>query len=553
MLSNNRYYFFLFALVSVYWMGLCNTLMENDSAQFAVMAMRMVQENDFLHLFKGNEEYLDKPHMHYWLSAASYLIFGIEDWAYRLPGFLLTLLAAYSCYGLGKELYNKESGRWASLIFLSAQTIVLAGFDVRTDSVLTGFTIFSIWQLTKYIHRRQLIDMVLGCSGAALAFSTKGQIAILVIGFPILCHLLYRKQLILLWNWRTIVGLLTFLLVSSPMLYAYYIQFDLHPEKVIRGRNHRSGIYFIFWEQSFERMSGTGIGRTNGDYLFFFHTFLWVFIPWTFLGIAAYVYRSRQFLRQFKNPIPQFEALTIGGFTLIFVLISFAQFKLPHYLNITMPLISVMTAGYMVELINKNKVKALTQLKYVQYGMTALLLIAGGLLLFVVFPEIKLVNIVVFCFLIGVLSFYYFEKNTKGMHILSITIIASVLINAIMNLHFYPQLLVYQGSSAMANVIAEQDIPVDKVYKIRDEKTWPLDFYNRRPTPHLAGNQWKQQHDLWVYGYEEDLLQAQQDETLTIGKVYEVDHFRVTRLNLKFLNPKTRNDILSKRVLFYLQ
>ena len=42
------------------------------------------------------------------------------------------------------------------------------------------------------------------------------------------------------------------------MLYAYYHQFDLHPEKVIRGRDNRSGIFFIFWEQSFERLSGEG-------------------------------------------------------------------------------------------------------------------------------------------------------------------------------------------------------------------------------------------------------------------------------------------------------
>ena len=40
--------------------------MENDSAQFAVMASRMVIENDFTHLYKGSLPYLDKPHLHYW-------------------------------------------------------------------------------------------------------------------------------------------------------------------------------------------------------------------------------------------------------------------------------------------------------------------------------------------------------------------------------------------------------------------------------------------------------------------------------------------------------
>ena len=102
MISSARYWFLMVLVFTVYIIGLFATLFENDSAQFAVMAMRMVQENDFMSLFKGPNDYLDKPHMHYWLAALSFKVFGIHDWAYRIPGLLLTFLAAYSCYGLGK-------------------------------------------------------------------------------------------------------------------------------------------------------------------------------------------------------------------------------------------------------------------------------------------------------------------------------------------------------------------------------------------------------------------------------------------------------------------
>ena len=78
MISVTRYWFYIALIVLVYIIGMFATLFENDSAQFAVMAMRMVQENDFLSLFKGPEEYLDKPHMHYWLAALSYKIFGMD-------------------------------------------------------------------------------------------------------------------------------------------------------------------------------------------------------------------------------------------------------------------------------------------------------------------------------------------------------------------------------------------------------------------------------------------------------------------------------------------
>ena len=64
MISNTRYWFLMGIMGLIYIAGLFVTLFENDSAQFAVMAMRMVQENDFINLFKGSEEYLDKPHLH---------------------------------------------------------------------------------------------------------------------------------------------------------------------------------------------------------------------------------------------------------------------------------------------------------------------------------------------------------------------------------------------------------------------------------------------------------------------------------------------------------
>ncbi|MCD8538951.1 MAG: hypothetical protein LRY55_03705 [Leadbetterella sp.] len=59
------------ALGCTYLSGLFIPLMENDSAQHASMAMKMVLNNDYLSLFKGNAPYLDKPHLHFWLAALS--------------------------------------------------------------------------------------------------------------------------------------------------------------------------------------------------------------------------------------------------------------------------------------------------------------------------------------------------------------------------------------------------------------------------------------------------------------------------------------------------
>lgn len=537
--------------VLVYITGMFVTLFENDSAQFAVMAMRMVQENDFLSLFKGTEEYLDKPHMHYWLAALSFKVFGIHDWAYRIPGILATLLGAYSCFGLGKLLYNRDTGKLAALIFMTTQTIVLSVIDVRTDAVLTGFTIFAIWQLAAYIENKKLIHIILGAFGAGIAFSTKGQIALVVMGFPLLCHLAYTRKWQRFLSWKVCVALVIFALTIAPMLYAYYHQFDMHPEKIIRGKGERSGLFFIFWEQSFERMSGSGMGKNSSDYFFFFHTFLWVFLPWTVLGIMAFGNRMKSFFKlKFKqNSGPEF--LTLGGIIFIFVVISFAQFKLPHYLNITIPLFAVLTASYIHNLYENDKLKTTKVLLAVQYLILIIVFMASVFICYYVFKFESMYASILLAMVLILIIYYYLKREANYLRIITLSVYSSLLLNVVLNTHFYPELLKYQAGSSMAQTIAEEHIPVDNIYKISSRYTWALDFYNQNPVKITSMDTIKGKNNIWIYA---DDLQLKELQNLGFDwdKQYTEDQFRITRLQAKFLDPATRKKVLNRMHLIHI-
>ncbi|MEQ5789539.1 glycosyltransferase family 39 protein [Muricauda sp. NFXS6] len=551
MISTARYWFYIGLIVLVYIIGMFVTLFENDSAQFAVMAMRMVQENDFLSLFKGPEEYLDKPHMHYWLAALSYKIFGIHDWAYRIPGILSTLLGAYSCYGLGKLLYNKDVGRFASLIFMTAQTMVLANIDVRTDAVLTGFTIFSIWQLATYIEKNTLQSIALGAFGAGIAFSTKGQIALVVIGISILCHLTYTRKWQQLRNWRVLAAILVFVLTIAPMLYAYYHQFDLHPEKVIRGKDNRSGIFFIFWEQSFERMSGEGVGKNSSDFFFFFHTFLWVFLPWTVLALIGYWKKIKAFWDAKFAYKPNLEFLTVGGISILFLLISFAQFKLPHYMNVLMPLYAILSAAFLFVLHQKEKLKMAKIIVGIQYFILILVVVFTLLVSFYVFKLEHWYSYLFLLMALALVAYFILKKETAYAKIVTVAIFSSLLLNGLMNAHFYPKLLEYQGGSTMAERVKAENIPVDEIYKINERHTWALDFYNQNPVNIVSASELKNMKDVWVYATDKELEQLQKKEIAWDNQI-TVDQFRITRLQIKFLNPDTREEKLNKMHLVHL-
>ncbi len=537
--------------VLVYILGMFVTLFENDSAQFAVMAMRMYQENDFINLFKGPEPYLDKPHMHYWLAALSFKIFGLHDWAYRIPGILSSLLGAYSCYGLGKLLYTKEVGKLSALIFLTAQTIVLSNIDVRTDAVLTGFTIFSIWQLAAYIESRSLINIVLGAFGAGIAFSTKGQIALLVIGLPILCHLVYTRKWTVLASWKLILGVFAFGITIAPMLYAYYLQFDMHPELIIRGKGNRSGVFFIFWEQSFERLSGEGMGKNSSDYFFFFHTFLWVFLPWTVLGLVAFGSKLRLFFKAKFQVVSQYEFLTLGGITLIFALISFAQFKLPHYLNIIIPLFAVLTASYIATLNRDTHKRTMKTLLGFQYFVLCLVFVVSVLICYFVFKIESVYAHVLLIILLMAIIYFSLKRESYFSRLITISVCASLLLNMVLNTNFYPALLGYQAGSSMAKLVSENDIPVEEIYKLSPRHTWSLDFYNREPLKIVSLEKIGKDTAMWVYVTDAELTQLKK-EGFDWDQQITVADFRITRLQAKFLNPATRKAVLERMHLIHL-
>ncbi|WP_185964833.1 ArnT family glycosyltransferase [Flavobacterium franklandianum] len=554
-LSKRDYIPLYILLAVVYLSGLWIPLMENDSAQHATMAMRMFLENDFLNIYKGGQDYLDKPHMHFWLAALSFKLFGISQWSYRIPALLFTLLGAYSTNRLAKEFYGYKASHIASLVFLSAQAIILSNHDVRTDAVLTGATIFGVWQLVLYVNHNKLINAVLGAIGVAIAFSCKGQLGVFVPAICILSYLAYNKKWKAIWSWKTIITILTFVLAIAPVLYAYYVQFDLHPEKIIQGQSNISGIRFILWDQSFNRLTASGFTETSPDYFFFFHTLLWAFLPWSVMVYLALFSRIKLFIVskfKFQSGI---EALTSIGVLAIMIVISFSKFKLPHYLNSLLPILSVLVAGYVISLYENNKLKTLKTVLNIQYFTLSL---GCGFVLFIIFWSFPIPHFAfILCdllLLIG-LGYIIFSKTNSAKKMILISVYFMIVINFCLNTQFYPKILQYQAGNNAALLLEKEHINPKDVYRIEgDKNSWSLDFYTKQTTPKITINKIPKylKKGQWLFVYEDQMKELKENK-IQWSKEFMIDHYRITRLNLKFLNPNTRNANLEKAFLLQLK
>jgi 4-amino-4-deoxy-L-arabinose transferase-like glycosyltransferase len=319
--------------------------MHNDSAHHANIALHMFTTGDYVSLIDRETEYLDKPHFLFWTAALSYQVFGVSAFAYKITSFLFGILCLYATYRLAQTFYSQQVATFAILILATTYSFLLSFNDVRMDAILTGAITFSIWQLI-LLSKSQKFKYVVGAAlGLSIGFSTKGALGVVIPLIAIVIYLAQENSLRKLLSPKWIIAAAATLAFTLPVLYCYYLQFDLHPENIMKGVAGNSGVAYILFGQSLDRLNMTTSGvQGSKDPFFYLHTLLWTALPWTILGIAslATVVRNRIWARIPQNRNDVFLFLLV---TVVIALLSVASSKLPHYLNIIFPFLSILVAA----------------------------------------------------------------------------------------------------------------------------------------------------------------------------------------------------------------
>lgn len=473
-LLSNRTYLLLFTLLGlVYFAGLFVPLMDNDAGHHANIALRMYLTGDYVTLYDHRGDYIDKPHFLFWTSAASYHVFGVTSFAYRLPSFLFTIMGTYSIFRLAKELYDHETGKLAALIAASSFCYILANNDVRMDAILTAAIAFATWQLVAYVHHRKFIFLIGAALGLAIGFSTKGHVGLVTPIAGLFFYILYKKDWKLLYDWHWLIVIIFFALFISPVVYCYYLQFNLHPEKISQGMKGVNGVKYILWSHSFDRISGhERFGGSLGkeDKLFFLHTFLWTFAPWCFVALIALFIRLKNFIARKE------EWLSTGVLVLLALLINFSNFKLPHYMPILTPATALIVAYFFVSKRNNDKWRK--ALFIIQLSASILLLMVSTVVNTWAFPINKTIVLIGLILLLAI-GFYFLltRKLSTIQKAITISVAAIVLFFFLANTNFYPQLLSYQGGKPLADKTRGTVDPGD-VYFWKNTFSSAYNFYS---------------------------------------------------------------------------
>ncbi len=328
--------------------------MDDVDAVQAQIARNMLDSGDWVSAHLDGIAYLEKSPLKYWLIAICYQIFGVHDWAARIPVALSAVLLCWLTFRIGVWAFSVRAGLYAGLsIGTCVGTFLFTRIQIP-DVTLTATIALALWAFLRTLDPEEKRPALWSCIMAA-ALGTglllKGLIAIL---FPVagaLLYLAFTGQIKSKAAWSKLApfrGTLILLLIAAPwhilatIRNPPYFDLTMHSE----SGSYRGFFWFYFMNEHVLRFLNLRYPRDYNTvprlYFWLFHL-LWLF-PWT-------VYLPAVLKLSFKptDRAGRMRLLCLcwTGFLLIFFTFSSTQeyYSMPCYPALALLLGSAIASG----------------------------------------------------------------------------------------------------------------------------------------------------------------------------------------------------------------
>ena len=553
-MNKNTFWLFLTAILGVHLIGVFSIpLMDIDASQYASISREMLERNSFLQIYDLGKDYLDKPPMLFWLSALSMKIFGVYDWAYRVPSFIFLILALYATFKFAQLKYNQTVAQLAVLILASCQAFFLIAHDVRTDTMLMGWVALSIWLIAKWENTNRTTDFVWAMVAIAGGMMTKGPIALVVPVLAFAPHWFFQKKWAYFFKPIYLLGIIIIGILLIPMSWGLFQQFDLQPGKLINNIPIQSGLRFYYWTQSFGRYTGENYYHEMSYPTFLLENMLWSFLPWIFIFIWAFIAKFITIIKEGLFKV-QTERISFFGFLLTYLVLSRSQAQLPHYIFVVFPLAAILTAAHFSSLLEQADRLHKWIKWFFGFHLIIFTILLIAMILIIKIPFGKMDGPWGLWIFFGTIIFMIINGPRYQNLIqrwINMSVVLMIGLNLVLNSFFYPNLLQYQWGNALVQQAKEKkwDIKKAALYKIPNSNAFH--YYGQHVFPIIQDSSLLKEGQ-WVVA---DSIPAQQLKLdfPNSNILYQGNRFHVTLLTLTFLNPKTRSEELTPYVLMELK
>lgn len=242
-------------------------LLDPDEPVYGETPKEMMQFNDYCSPRIYGQFWYDKPPMYYWLVAGSYKLFGVNEFAARLPSALLAVLCVTVVCYMTAKLFDQQTGIISGLVLATSLEFFYLAKAAVTDITLTLFLTLA---LLCFLRRHYCLFYFF----SGLATLTKGPIGLLFPGAIVIIWLGLTQQLNAIRHMKILRGMTVWSLVVLPW---YGAMFYVHGMDFVNGFIGVNNILRFATPEHVE---------TAGWY-FFIPVLILGFFPWSPLLIPA--------------------------------------------------------------------------------------------------------------------------------------------------------------------------------------------------------------------------------------------------------------------------
>lgn len=245
-------------------------LLDDADSTHAEAAREMYVTGDWVTLHVNGVRYLEKAPMLYWLDTISYHVFGVNEFATRLPDtmamFLLALLAWRWC----RRAFGERAAVYSALFVVTAAGFYLFSRMQIPEPLLALFISASLYSFLTALETGESWRWYGGYVSLALAVLTKGLLPLVVVGGTAVVFLLVSGEWRRWREFRLFRGGLLFLAIAAPW-------------HILAGIRNDRFFWFYFVNEHFLRFLGK---RYPKDYnklpplLYWTLHLVWLF-PWS--------------------------------------------------------------------------------------------------------------------------------------------------------------------------------------------------------------------------------------------------------------------------------
>ncbi|MDB5108793.1 MAG: glycosyl transferase [Candidatus Binatus sp.] len=296
-------------------------LWEPDEARYAEIAREMATGGSWIVPHLNYVAYVEKPPLLYWLTTISFHIFGINEFAARLPVAISALIGVLATYLFTLRTFGRRRAILAAAILATSPIYAVMAQVLTTDMLLTAMV--TVASFAFFLHWREggrwcwLAYLAMG-----LGVMTKGPVGVVLPVLSIVLFLAWNRELRgALGRFHVIPGLALTMLIAAPWFVAMTIR--------------EPGFFdFYFIGEHVRRVFETDYSHSEAFY-FYLPVLAIGLLPWSML-VPFLTWRSLP-----KNPARRF-CLLAAAVTLI--AFSCASAKLIPYILPAIPPLAVLIA-----------------------------------------------------------------------------------------------------------------------------------------------------------------------------------------------------------------